>query len=437
MSYVDAYGQAVNLGALSKTYSNKYIESLQTRRKVAFQVELDPAALGVIWREADMGDNRKALALADMMMERDPHYSAVMKTRYNHVLQLDKLLEANSDAPDDVRAYDLCMEAVKAPEFTGLLWDLCDEIGKGIAVPETLWDTSEAEWRPKGYRLHDPALFVYNEKLPGEIGIRTGEKDSVRLPPWKFIVHKRSTGGGKFYRGGVARVCSSFHTLKAWTVRYWSAFSDRFGMPMPIGKHPSAASDEKIDKFEQALLSIAQDYTLIMDENMQVEILSPTNIGGNIDLYERLCRFCDEQMSKAVLLQTMMTEDGSSRAQSEVHERNFLGLIGTDGLMQSLSIARDLLTPLVQLNLGANVKTPRFRMEVANKEDLKLMTESLLPWVEKTGLQVIESEIREKFNLEKPGPQDRVLSVARNPEKPLAASDAMPNKQLASAEVDE
>ncbi|MFR3751468.1 MAG: DUF935 family protein [Enterocloster sp.] len=44
-----------------------------------------------------------------------------------------------------------------------------------------------------------------------------------------------------------------------------------------------------------------------------------SNKQSSVDIYERLARFCDEQMSKAIVGQTLTSDSGGSYAQSKTH----------------------------------------------------------------------------------------------------------------------
>ena len=82
--------------------------------------------------------------------------------------------------------------------------------------------------------------------------------------------------------------------------------------------------------------------------------------GAGNDVFERLARWVDEQTSKAVLGQTMTSDNGSSQAQANVHNDVRHDIAVSDARSLTGSLNRDLVMPYVDLKLrcsGALSKT--------------------------------------------------------------------------------
>ena len=80
--------------------------------------------------------------------------------------------------------------------------------------------------------------------------------------------------------------------------------------------------------------SIGADFGAVIPEGATIEIIESKTSSENTDAYQKMSTWIDKQISKLVLGQTMTTDDGSSRAQGEIHEevRQDIAQSGRDAL---------------------------------------------------------------------------------------------------------
>ena len=111
-----------------------------------------------------------------------------------------------------------------------------------------------------------------------------------------------------------------------------------------------------------------------------------TEKSGSVDLYERLARFCDEQISKAVLGQTLTSDSGGgSYAQSKTHNEVRHDLIVADCKALAATLRRDLIRPLCLFNFGESQRIPKIRFDCEESEDLLQIANILGALVERPG----------------------------------------------------
>ena len=103
-------------------------------------------------------------------------------------------------------------------------------------------------------------------------------------------------------------------------IKFWLTFLERFGQPTTLAKVPIGTLDDKSQKAKivEMLQSIATDAGVVVPDGVVVELLEATR-GGTAD-YAAMCAKMDAAIAKIVLSQTMTTDDGSSRSQSETHK---------------------------------------------------------------------------------------------------------------------
>ena len=130
----------------------------------------------------------------------------------------------------------------------------------------------------------------------------------------------------------------------------------------------------------------------------------------SVEIYERLARYCDEQISKAVLGQTLTSDSGGgSYAQSKTHNDVRHDLTVADAKALAVTIRRDIIRPLVEFNYGVNARIPFFGFDCKEAEDQKETVEVYKTLVCDMGLKVPTSHIYKKFNIPKPEEGEEIL----------------------------
>jgi phage gp29-like protein len=116
----------------------------------------------------------------------------------------------------------------------------------------------------------------------------------------------------------------------------------------------------------------------------------------------------DKQISKLVLGQTMTTDEGSSRAQSETHDKVRDDIADSD-IQQVIETLNTTLTiPYINLNFGEQENYPKidlFKPDEKNVEQIISAVEKLGP----QGLKVKADEVRSLLGLSNPEDDDEVI----------------------------
>lgn len=108
----------------------------------------------------------------------------------------------------------------------------------------------------------------------------------------------------------------------------WAEYNELFGVPLRIGK-TNMRNPEQVDKMETMLKDFGSSAYAMFDETESIEVISGIKVGGQAT-FRDFIKIVDEQISKLIVGQTMGNDDGSSRSQSEVHERTMDTFVGAD-----------------------------------------------------------------------------------------------------------
>src|SRR6202166_3369031 len=446
MTLYDAYGREVDTGVLREEQAAPTMAGVRNIYSGMHpSMGLTPERLSHILRDAEIGDPYLYLELAQEIEEKDLHYLAVLGTRKNAVAQLDVIVRAASSSSEDQRAAAMVREMIcDGPiQLDSVLFDILDAVGKGFSATEIMWDTSGREWFPAQLKWRDPRWFAFDWISGEELLVRTlkgdtfpaesGEQRPPRhfggggmyaamspnigrqpmtapLAPFKFVTHFAKAKAGLPIRGGLARAAGWAYLFKNYVLKDWVTFTEVFGQPLRVGKyHPGASEQDKLALLN-AVSRIGTDAAAIMPESMVIEF-TEAHQNGSSELYQRFCEYLDSQVSKAVLGQTLTTEmpsSGGSRAAAQVHEGVRRDILNADARRLAATLARDLVRPIVELNMGPQKRYPKIELGLPDDGDVKVFAEVVAMLADR-GLRVGQKTILDKLGIAAAGEGEAVL----------------------------
>ncbi|MDO5631126.1 MAG: DUF935 domain-containing protein [Paracoccus sp. (in: a-proteobacteria)] len=367
---------------------------------------LTPEKLAAILKAANGGDNRDLLTLAEEMEERDTHYASVLGQRKRAVSGIEPIVRAGGTDAKAKAAAVAVQELVAAPIFDDMIDNLLDALAKGYAVVQPIWNYG-AVWKPAEYRFEDPRAFQF---AGDDLRIRDAEiREGRPIPPWSLIVHRPHLKSGLTVRAGLARLVAWTFMLKSYTLQDWAAFLEIFGMPLRVGKYDRGASAEERRVLLRAVRDLATDAAAIIPMGMEIEFIEAKGGSGNA-VFGAMAEYLDKQVSKAVIGQTMTTDEGSSRSQSEIHDEVRLDIRRADAKQLGTTVNRDLIAPFIAFNFGPDVAAPVVSWPVEDPEDVKEFTEAVARVVP-LGQPVAVVDVAAKMGIRVPEAGDAILRV--------------------------
>ncbi|WP_339524230.1 DUF935 domain-containing protein [Pseudomonas sp. EL_65y_Pfl2_R96] len=409
---VDQYGRPIQYDKLTEELAAARTTGIRQVWHQSVASGLTPGRLANILQAAAEGSAHDYLTLAEEMEERDLHYASVLGTRKLAISGLSIRVEAASDDAEDVRRADQLKEIVDSPEFGELQADLTDAMGKGYAVSEIMWDRSGKTWNPERFEPRDQRFFQFDRDTSRELRLldEADPVNGVALAPYKFIVHLPRIRSGLPIRGGLARLAAVGYMCKAWTWKDWMGFADIFGMPMRVGRYGPGASKDDIATLMSAVANLGSDAAAVIPDSMRIDFTQAANVTGAGDFFKGLAEWWDKQVSKAVVGQTMSTDDGSSQAQATIHNEVRLDLLQADAKAESNTLNRYFVRPWCDLNFAPGRPYPRLIIDVPKPENTKILIEALKELVP-LGLKVEQSVIRDKLNIPAPAEGAELLGI--------------------------
>jgi len=245
-----------------------------------------------------------------------------------------------------------------------IIGEILDSPLYGFAPLEILWKNASNRYIIPANVLGKPPEWFYfsqqNELLFRSKANITGEA----IPPKKFLLPVHQWSYNNPY--GMALLSSCFWpvTFKKGGLKFWVMFTEKYGMPFIIAKQPRGIGEEETAKILEMLDNMVQDAIAVIPDDTTLDFQTPESKGGgsSAGIYKELIEVSEAQMSKAILGQTLTTQQGDSGSYSlgKVHLQVREDIIDAD-----VKIVENALNTLIdwicEFNFG-EVERPKFSM---------------------------------------------------------------------------
>ena len=418
---LDAYGRPVKTAALTQPQAEAGVTSVRQAFQTTIASGLTPQRLAGILRACDEGQIGDFMVLAEEMEERDAHYASVLGQRKRAISGVrPTVMPASDSARDQEIAAAVEADLARHDGFAGLVEDLMDAVGKGFAVVEIDWRRGGGRWRPEEFVWRPQSFFQVDRETGRQLRLRdaTAPVEGVPLAPFKFLVHRAKLKSGHMFRGGLARVVAFAWMCKAYTLKDWMAFIETYGLPLRLGRYGPEATPKDVEALFRAVANIGTDAAAVLPRSMEIEFTETKAGGGSVQaIFENFARYADEQVSKAVLGQTMTADSGSSMAQAVVHNDVRYDIAASDARSVTGTLNRDLVRPFVDLNWGVQKAYPVVSVEIAEPEDIEMLVGSVEKLAAR-GVRFSQAQLRRKLGLDDPEKGEETFGGAPEASEP-------------------
>lgn len=199
----------------------------------------------------------------------------------------------------------------------------------GYQPLELIWEKG-SRWRILDIIGKPPEWFFFNHE--NELRLRVhGNQAGRELNPLNFILVRNKPSYKNPY--GVAALSRCFWPVafKKGGLKFWLKFVEKYGMPFIVGKQPRTAGSEATDKLLDGLAAMVQDAVAVIPDDSSVDILEAAGKGSSGDLFERMVRYHDSSIAKAIVGQTLTSgqgeDGGGSYALGTVHQNTFENIV--------------------------------------------------------------------------------------------------------------
>lgn len=426
---------------------------------------MTPESLSSIMRAADVGEMWQLADVCNEARQKDCHLQSILGTREMAVSSLPwQVSPHGSERKNPVRRnkHDLISEFVEdalqgaaggvlvtgeeTVSFRTALAHLASAAYHGRAVAEavyqrdgkrlTLQGFSPVETRRINYSLQSGRIAWWD---PNGFGMPYPGVELSAFAPGKLAVHRPRINGDDHVHEGLARVLLWAALFRNWDLRDWVTFGELAWKPWRTAKYTKGADKADIEGLVTKLRQMSSSGVMVHPDTTEVTIEWPQNAGSKGGTHAELFAVLGAEMSKAVLGQTLTSEQGSrgSQALGKVHDNVRKDILEYDAQALAETIQRDIINPLVRMNFGPDAEPPTFRFLTEEAVDLLSFSQGVST-LTAAGLRIPAKWVRDRVGAPEPDEDDEVLGEGEEdvPIDPATGLPAEPQDPKADPNAD-
>lgn len=326
---------------------------------------------------------------------RDDQVASTFQQRRDAVTSTEWVVDPGGDAAIDQEAADFIKEQLQVIAWDDVTDKALYGIFYGHNVAEIMYQRQGNRIGWQWIKVRDRARFAYGEAGDLYLKPKVGGRYE-KMPPRKFWTF--NTGADNHdqpYGLGLAHKLYWPVFFKRNDIKFWLVFLERYASPTGLAKMPAGQYQDKKMRREvlQALKDMSSEGQIVVPDGTDLSFMESI-YSGTAD-YENMKDAMDAAIAKIVLSQTMTTDNGSSRSQSETHKSVRDEVIKSDADLVCESFNRGPVLWLTALNFpGAAV--PRVWRNTEPEEDLNERAERDKKIVE-MGYEPTEDYIKEVY----------------------------------------
>jgi phage gp29-like protein len=291
-------------------------------------------------------------------LKNDPHVWSCIQSRKSGVLAMnweitgehqDDRLRFILDYFADFDVQQLLRDILEAPMFgyqpLELIWE---NVGKYFLISEISPTPQEA--------------FFYDNDRKFKL-FSADRTTGIDIPEMKILNPRFEANWLNPYGTSLLSKCFWPVTFKNSSQRFWVNFMEKYGMPITIGTFNRGATQEEITKLADALATMVEDTVIVTPSDINIE-LKEAHRTPTVELYKEMLKYCNTEISKALLSQTLTTElDMGSYAAAQTHLTIRKEVILGDISLVEQTMNR-LISYLVKANFSDSKSFPKFRITI-------------------------------------------------------------------------
>jgi phage gp29-like protein len=303
---------------------------------------------------------------------RDDQVAATFAQRRMAVVRRPWSVEPGGDRRMDRQAAELVRATLARLDWDAVTDQMLYARFFGFAVAEILWAADRDGIRIEDIRVRDRARFAFAPD--GTLLLRTmARPEGEPVPERKFwVAAVGASHHDEPYGRGLAHQLYWPVWFKRQGARFWATFLEKFGAPTAVGRFPAGTDAGERARLLEAVQAIQTDAGVILPEGMAIELLEASRSGAAG--HGEWMSYWDRAIAKIVLGQTMTTEDGSSRAQAQVHWDVREDIVSADADLICETATRTWVRWLIDYAMPG-AAYPRLYRDMEDPEDLSARAE--------------------------------------------------------------
>ncbi|MBJ2302821.1 MULTISPECIES: DUF935 domain-containing protein [Pseudomonas] len=334
----------------------------------------------------------------DITVYRDLRSSALVggniRRRKSSVLALERGIK-RGNAPVKVERF--VRDWLPDLDLDRIIRELLDAPLFGYQPVELMWQPVGGYLMPADL-LGKPAEWFFYDK-DNQLRFRSQEagQDGELCDPQRFIVARQDATYANPYGFPDLSMCFWPAMFMKGGLKFWVQFTEKYGSPWVIGKHPRGATDAETDLLLDSLEAMVQDAVAAIPDDSSIEIKEASGKAGSATVYRELLEYCRSEINVAMLGQNQTTEKESNRASAEAGAEVTDDIRDGDAGIVATAI-NAVIRRIVDINFGENVVAPVY--ELWEQEEIDKVLAERDKSLSESGVKFTPQYFKRTYNLQ-------------------------------------
>jgi len=229
----------------------------------------------------------------------------------------------------------------------------------GYQPMEVIWATGDGGlWLPSAVLAKPPEWFCFDAenmlRFKSKEHPLFGEPD----PGKKYLLPRKSPSYQNPYGFADLSMCYWPLLFKKGGMKFWLAFTEKFGSAFMQGKLPRSATPEERATLLDSLEALIQNGVAVIPDDGSIEPVEVAGKSASADLYEKLVLHCSSEIAIALLGQNQTTQASANKASATAGLEVVKDLRDADAQIVAAAI-NQLIAWVCEINFGG-VQAPVF-----------------------------------------------------------------------------
>ncbi|AUK49345.1 DUF935 domain-containing protein [Pasteurella multocida] len=239
----------------------------------------------------------------------DSHVAGCVRRRKAAIKGLEwRITPTGNDKTDEVLTE--LFERLPLPQ---IITEMLDAALFGYQVLEVMWENQNGLWLPMEVIGKPQEWFVFDEQ--NQLMLRDKENRNGKLvPEKKFLLTTQEANYTNPYGRPDLALCFWAATFKRGGFKFWLEFTEKYGSPWLVGKHPRQAQTHEIEDLLDSLEQMIGTAVAAIPDDSSISMLESASKGGSSQVFDEFLKYCKSEIAIALLGQNQTTEQESNRA---------------------------------------------------------------------------------------------------------------------------
>jgi phage gp29-like protein len=258
------------------------------------------------------------------------------------------------------KAIQFIEDILSGLDMDQVITDMLDAPFFGMAPIEITWKAANGGWVPDKLEGKPPEWFVFSMKNELRFLSTEHQLEGEILPAMKFLLARHHANYLNPYGERLAARCFWPVAFKKGGMKYWSIFTEKFGMPWVVGRVPRMTSETDRAALLAHLVTMVQDAVAVINDDERIEFLEEKGKTGTAGIYSELIDTCNKEISKAILGQTATTEGTPGKLGEEKGQTETKNDLAEKDKRMVASQMNLFFKWAVMMNMGGTADAPEF-----------------------------------------------------------------------------